>query len=262
MRLALPRQHPSPSIWFRCLWFAAVALLLAGSPPAEAAEAAESSCPIVIGSCHRPPLSTADAGGILDRLVVEAFRRVGLTACVTSLPCERSLLNANQGVTDGDILRVPAIVEYGYPNLMIVPEPFYRFDFQGFAVRSDLVVRGWEDLKPLRVGFVLGWKILEDRVQAAEVMRARGAEQLFPLLVDRKTDVVIYERLTGLELVRSAGYGGVRLLEPPLLTVDQFLVLNRRHAALAEPLAAAIRSMKADGSYDGAFRAAGRDVPP
>jgi len=232
--------------------------ILAAAPPVAAAE----DCRIVIGSCHRVPLSTAEGSGIVDRLAIEAFRRIGHSACVTPLPCERSLLNADQGITDGDILRIPAIVVPLYPNLVAVPEPLYRFTFQGFTTRPELMVHGFDDLGSLRVGFVLGWKVLEEKVRAAEILRARGPEQLFPLLSEGKADLVIYERLTGLASVRNSGIRDVRLLDPPFLVTEQHMVLNRRHADLVEPLAAAIRAMKADGAYVAAFRAAGLEPPP
>lgn len=222
--------------------------------------AAGPDCEIVIGSCHRPPLSTAHGTGIMDRVTMESFRRIGRMACVVPLPCERSLLSADDGTTDGDILRVPAVIAGRYRNLITLPEPGYHFSFQGFATRPDLKIGGLKDLEPLRVGFVLGWKILEERVKAAEVVRVRGPEVLFPLLAAGKADLVIYERLTGLVGMREMGVPG-RAVEPPLLVTPQHLVLNRRHAALVEPLAKALRAMKADGTYTAAFRAEGFEPP-
>lgn len=229
---------------------------------ADRAVAADPNCHMVIGSCHRSPLSTADGTGILDQLAIEAFHRIGESACITTLPCERSLLNADQGVTDGDILRIPNTIRSLYPNLVAVPEPLYRFTFQGFTADATLKVSDFDDLKPLRVGYVIGWKILENKVHAAETIHARGAEQLFPLLTEGKAQVVIYERLTGLSLVRENGLQGIRLIEPPFMVTDQYMVLNRRHAGLVDRLAEAIRAMKADGSYNAAFRTAGYEVPP
>jgi polar amino acid transport system substrate-binding protein len=235
----------------------AVLLLL---PFALAANATGPACSIVIGSCHSAPLSTAEGTGILDRIAIEAFRRIGYQACIESLPCERSLRNADAGVTDGDLLRVAEAVLPKAPNLLAVPEEIYSLPTSGFTTHPDLQLRGFGDLVPLRVGYVLGWKRLEERVQAVEVLRTRGPEELFGLLVDNKADVVLYERVTGLELVRQLKRPAVRVIEPPLLVVSTHMVLNRRHQKLLEPLAVALRAMKADGSYAAAFRAAGVQV--
>lgn len=235
---------------------AALALL---APPA--ARAADPDCEIVIGSCHRAPLSTAEGSGIIDRIAIEAFRRVGKRACVSALPCERSLLNADSGVIDGDLLRVRDIGGSRYPNLVSVPEMLYSLPMSCFAARRDLRVSDFDDLRALRVGYIIGWKILEDRVKAGEVLRVRGPEQLFPLLAEGRADTVIYERLTGQRIVQDMGLRDVRAIEPPLLVTPQYLTLHRRHRALVEPLAAALRALKADGGYDQAFRAAGVSPP-
>lgn len=220
-------------------------------------------CQIVIGSSHRPPLSNTAVGqGILDTLVIEMFRRIDRTACIIPLPAERSLINADGGLIDGDILRVRGIVnDPRYPHLERVPEVLYLLPMMAFTRRTDLEPRSLADLAPLRVGFVVGWKILEEQVKAAEITRARGAEELFALLREDKVDLVIYERLTGQHLVKRLGIKGVRAIEPPLLVTPQFLVLHRRHQALLEPLAHALRALKAEGAYERAFGASGVRAP-
>jgi len=237
------------------------ALLALGLIAAVPAGAAAPVCQIVIGSCHRVPLSSADGTGIIDRITIEAFRRIGLSACIEQLPCERSLLNADAGLTDGDILRIPKVLTERYPNLVGVPEVLYALPMTAFTTRPDLHVKDFADLARLRVGFILGWKILEDRVQAADTLRVRGPEELFPLLPDGQADVVIYEGVTGLHLAKEMKLQGIRALEPPLVVTPQYLVLHRRHEKLLPPLAEAIRAIKADGSYAAAFRQAGQHPP-
>lgn len=224
--------------------------------------AAAPNCQIVIGSCHRPPLSMADNTGIVDQIAIEAFRRVGLKACIEPLPCERSLLNADGGQIDGDILRIPAVIAQRYPNLVAVPETLYAMSMTGFTIQKDLAPKRLDDLAPLRVGFILGWKILEDNVKAAQTLRVRGPEELFPLLNEGKADVVIYDRLTGQHLIKELGLEGIRVIDPPFILTPQSLVLNRRHEHLALPLAEALRTMKAQGNYAEAFRRAGYPPPP
>ncbi|MEW6163957.1 MAG: transporter substrate-binding domain-containing protein [Pseudomonadota bacterium] len=239
----------------------AALLLAACGLSAVPAGAAPPACQIIIGSCHLPPLSTSAGTGILDRLEIEAFRRVGLVACIEPMNCERSLRSADSGMTDGDLLRVAEAVLPKAPNLMAVPEMIYSLPSSVFTLRADLKVTGFDDLRPLRVGYVLGWKRLEEQVRAVEVLRARGPEELFALLIEDKVDVVIYERATGQALVRKLDRNDIRALEPPLVQVPTHVVLNRRHRKLIEPLAAALRALKADGSYAAAFRDAGYPLP-
>ncbi|MBI4996084.1 MAG: transporter substrate-binding domain-containing protein [Rhodocyclales bacterium] len=224
-------------------------------------QAADPACRIVIGSCQSAPLSTPEGTGILDQVAIEAFRRIGYKACIESQPCERSLRNADAGATDGDLLRVAAAVLPKAPNLLAVPEVIYVLPSSAFTARPDLQVRGFDDLLPLRVGVVLGWKRLEEQVRATEVLRVRGPEELFALLVDDKADIVIYERSAGLHLLKELNRNDIRVIDPPLVVVPTHMVLNRKHQALLGPLAAALRAMKADGSYAAGFRDAGVALP-
>lgn len=239
----------------------AAAVLVALAAMASPTGAAGPGCQIVIGSCHRAPLSTPEGKGIVDRVAIEAFRRIGYRACIEALPCERSLRNADAGVTDGDLLRIPEAVLPKTPNLAAVPEMLYAVPVSAFAMRPDLKVQGLADLLPLRVGYVLGWKILEDQVRAVEVLRVRGPEELFSLLADDKADIVLYERNTGLHLAKTQNWKGIRVIDPPLIITRQHLVLHRRHGNLLEPLAAALREMKRDGSYAASFHEAGFAPP-
>lgn len=238
-----------------------LAMLTFGLLPMAAAHAEAPACQIIIGSCHRTPLSNAAGTGSIDRVVIEAFRRIGYAACIEPQTCERSLRNADSGVADGELLRVPAAVAASSPNLVVVPEVLYALPMSGFTAQPDLSVNGLNDLLSLRVGYVVGWKILEERVRAREILRVRGPVELFQLFQDKKVDLVIYERITGLHLVKEMGIQGIHPLDPPLLVTPQHLMLNRRHQHLAEPLANAIRALKADGTYAASFKSAGDSVP-
>jgi polar amino acid transport system substrate-binding protein len=89
----------------------------------------------------------------------------------------------------------------------------------------------------------------------------RDTNELFTLLPANKVDLVIYERLTGQQQAKEMGLAGLLTLEPPLLLTPQHLMLNRRHQQLLEPLAAALRAIKADGTYAANFKAAGQPTP-
>lgn len=217
--------------------------LAPASAPAQPREAK----PLVLCITDSPPLSTADHTGLLDAILKEAFRRAGQPLRLTITPSERGLISANTGAADGDANRVAGL-EKLYPNLIRVPEPNMSYEFTAFA-RKNLVIKDWEALKGLRVGYITGWKILEENVRAASVIRADGSGQLFELLAADRVDVVLYERQQGLLQIAALGLADVRALEPPLARRDMFVYLNVRHSALASKIAAALRAMKADGSY-------------
>ena len=216
-----------------CLWQASP---LAAQPP------------LSLNTFAGPPLSTPDHTGYYDRILLEAFSRLKIPIILGRLPAERSLLNADSGIDDGDFVRI-AGMEKRYPNLVMVPEKIDDFEFVAFTRTLNLPTTGWAALHPYHVGIVRGWKILEENLAGArELISLKDQEQLFTLLKNGRTDVVVYARKEGFGLIRQLGITDAYALEPPLAVRPMYLYLNKKHAGLAAPLAAVLKKMNEDGA--------------
>ncbi len=204
--------------------------------------------PLFIGSPFEPPISSPDQQGIVDRIILQAFAKIGREALITRLPAERSLLVAAQGINDGDLIRVEGL-QRQYPNLIQVPEKLIDFEFVAFSKAAQVSVRDWDDLSPYSVGIVRGWKILQEKAAGALLTQVDSLALLFTLIEKGRADLVIYERLAGLQAIQSLQLKDIQQVEPPLETQSMYLYLHKRHKTLVAPLVEALRSMKRDGSY-------------
>lgn len=211
---------------------------------------------LVLNNPMAPPLTNAEGTGFIDRLLQEIARRVGVRVRLVSLPAERGLVNANEGIEDGDLNRIAGL-ERTYPNLVRVPEKNMDMQFMAFTRQADFTLdRGWRSLSGRSVGVIKGWKILERNIPAdAQVTVVKDAEQLFRLLEHRRVDVVLYAQHLGQAQARQLGLTDVRAMGPPLTTQEMFIYLHKKHAALAPRFAEALRQMKADGTYARIHRA-------
>ncbi|WP_172961597.1 substrate-binding periplasmic protein [Desulfovibrio ferrophilus] len=204
---------------------------------------------IRISTSYESLLSTPGQTGMLDQILKEAFRRIGVEAEIVFTPNERSLVAVNDGMLDGEINRI-AGMEKTYPNLVQVPESNMTMHFVAFATR-DIPISGWESLRSLRVGIENGWKILERNTEGfPHLTRLMNASHLFSMLHRDRLDVVLYSKLGGYELVRSLRCDHVHHLDPPLESREMFLYVHKAHQWLAVPVAEALREMKRDGTYD------------
>lgn len=234
-----------------------------GLPPTEAPPgggggyAAARSPPVkdlsplsLVASDSNPFYTNAAGNGLVDRLAQEAFTRLGYPVHLGVLPSERAIRNVQEGVDDGDMLRIGGL-SAKYPNVIQVAEPWLDMQFSAFTSRGEgWSVTGWNSLRNLNVGIIKGWKVAEKNTQGFPfLLLADNAERLFDLLRKKRVDVIVYDSLQGRYFIKKLGLEGVRLLEPPLATHHIYLYLNQKHAALAEPVAAAIRSMKQDGTH-------------
>lgn len=225
-----------------------VALLLLLVPCAHAGQKT-----LVINTTGLPPLNTPDLRGFLDRVAAEAFSRLGIRLKTVRLPAERGLLNSNAGIEDGEMSRIAGL-ERAYPNLVRVPEKIMEWEFVGFSRRPIPLDKGWSSLLPYSVGIITGWKIYEKNVPAGTwLVKVKNPRQLFGLLLRGRVDIVLYERWNGMQMVKSES-PGLYMLKPPLARREMFIYLHKKHRALVPRLAAVLRAMKQDGTYQRLYR--------
>jgi polar amino acid transport system substrate-binding protein len=206
--------------------------------------------PVVLTTSMTSPLSKIDQSGFYDQILIEAFRRVGQPVQIMHLPTERSISNANLGITDGEFPRISGLDRL-YPNLLKVPEKVDAFDFVAFTWRSDIQLEDWASCRPYDIAIVRGWKILESNLtDVKSLVTVRNQEVLFSFLAKHRTDIAVYSRFEGEEMIKGVGLQEIRALEPPLATRDMFLYLNKKHHRLIPEIAKQLRSMKNDGTYD------------
>lgn len=208
-----------------------------------------------ISTSYKSLLSNPEQTGMLDRLMKEAFRRIGLRAEIVFTPTERSLVDVNAGLLDAELNRIEGM-ERNFPNLVRVPEPNMTMHFVAFA-KQPYPIDGWKSIENLHVGIVRGWKILENNTQGFPHITLVPTEtELFTMLEKGRIDIALYDKLTGYEQLSKRGFADIRHLEPPLASKDMFLYVNKKHKDLAEPVARALKEMKQDGAYDRIVREA------
>jgi len=212
--------------------------------------AAQTEDVLVLNTTVSVPLSTKEGTGVTDLQLREVFERAGIGLHIEHVPAERAMLNANKGIDDGTFLRVSGLNKT-YTNLVMVPESFMDFEFVAISKKENIHLEGWKNLQSYSLGFITGWKIVEDNTKNVEtVIRVKNVDQLFRLLELNRTDLIIYERLRALVALGKNPIKGVKILEPPITRKPMFLYLNEKHKDLIPKIVNAIRSSKADGMHD------------
>ncbi|OGR36025.1 MAG: hypothetical protein A2051_02660 [Desulfovibrionales bacterium GWA2_65_9] len=203
---------------------------------------------LVLNSADPAPLSRPDGSGFNDRIVSEAFHRLGIPTQLVRLTAERALQNADASIDDGIYVRIAGL-ERMYPNLIMVPEPVSEFMFTAFAKDPAIQITSWADLKPYNVALINGWKIVEANTRGARsVTGVKDEDALFSLLERNRADVVVLDLYSGQEVIRRLGLRGVRALSPPLERRKMYIYLHKRHAELVPRLAEVLRQMRRDGT--------------
>lgn len=206
--------------------------------------------PFVINSEVIEPFSSPDFQGFDDRIAREMYRRAGYDLQIKRLPAERGLIMADQGVHDGILSRVSGVLQARYPNLLELDEATFQRDFVAFSKNPNLPIKHWDDLKHYHVGLITGWKILENNItQSQSLTKVKGVPQLFRLVMEDRVDVIIFARYSGLQKIKDFGYQGLAITGEPLASKNMAYYVHRNHQALLPRLNAALREIKADGTW-------------
>lgn len=179
----------------------------------------------------------------------EAYASIGIEIEVLRFPGLRSLKTANEGLVDGELSRVKAF-QSDYPNLVAVPVPANHLLGTAFSKIEGFELRGWDSLRNYTIGITRGMKFAERGTAGMSVIVANRHKQLFQLLEEGRIDVAINPLVNGLVIIDRLGLEGIRALEPPLVHIDLYHFLHKRHTALVPKIADAIRKMKASGRID------------
>jgi len=215
--------------------------------------AAEPSPSVAGGHAGQEPVltfSTFESRGmsrLFERILKEAYARIGYAAEFVEVPAERALVMANQGRVDGEAGRVP-VIESRCPDLVRVPTPLYINRVVAFA-RGDGVpyVASWDGLARYRVGAVLGYKFVGQMTANMNRTVVSDYGKLFNMLANGRIDVAVAEYLDVLPALRALDLKTIRLLQPPLAFNPMYHYLNVRHADLVPRIDRALRDMQREG---------------
>ncbi|MDB5848284.1 MAG: hypothetical protein JWP29_2036 [Rhodoferax sp.] len=185
-----------------------------------------------------------------ERVMLEAARRAGITLHITPMPLARSIVLANDGATDGELVRI-ADVAAQYPNLMRVPTPIAFTTVGVYGYPEHIVGKSEADLRSMTAGISRGALIFRKSTQGMAVSEGQTFEAVFEMLRNRRFDIAILE------------YGGAELVLRQQNRVDEFMrwpyywaaeplyfVLNKKWESLVAPLDKALQAMKSEGLID------------
>lgn len=194
------------------------------------------------------PFVTAEGGGFYGALVKELFSRINIDANVIPLKSARAILNVNRGIDDGAIARTKGL-EKKYKNLIRVPGAVVKFKFVAYSLNKNINITDWESLKPYSVGIIRGWKIYEQKVLGIkELTKVTDAEQLFKLLLNGRSDLILFEYHRGSWWNKHLN-AKAHLIGSPIVEKDMFIYMHKKHSALVPKIAQALAKLKKDGSY-------------
>ncbi len=192
--------------------------------------------------------SASVADDLSEAILSEAYKRIGLQITVQKFPAKRALLMANDGRTDGELIRIVG-TEKQCPNLIMIPVPVIFFKGVVFTKNADFPVKGWDSLSPYKIGIVRGIQFSDAPTRQMKHYDFNLIEELFESLNRGIIDVALYARLDGLVLIEKHFKGsGMKVLEPPLAELPLYNYLHKKHKSLVPKITSVLQEMEKEGT--------------
>ncbi|MFC1523437.1 substrate-binding periplasmic protein [Thermodesulfobacteriota bacterium] len=182
---------------------------------------------------------------VLQQVVQEGYQQAGIEIKITEMPAQRSLLEANEGRVDGELVRTK-FIEPISPNLIRIPVSIYLYKSMAFS-KQKIRINGWRSLKPYKLGFLRGHKQVEEKLKGLTYKRVENSDQLFKMMDAERLDVVIIGRARGLRTIQQLNLEKIKVLEPPLSELNLYHYLHKRHQHLVSKMTKIFQKMEDNG---------------
>jgi polar amino acid transport system substrate-binding protein len=213
-----------------------IALLVLASMPALAQQVLQ------IGRTD----SLSPLSDIAESVVKEACKRSGLKCEFQRVPLMRSMILANEGSLDGDVMRI-ADAAKTYTDVVAVPTPVVWGDLAVYSMDEKWANLPRAELRQRKVGLTQSILMLPKYSQGMNVTDTANVRTAFEMLANGRFEVAILVYLAAEpELARQYPrkfYRGLRSWASEPL----YFHLNKKHAALVPTINAALLEMQKEG---------------
>lgn len=172
-----------------------------------------------------------------------AYKAIGCSFVLVSMPSPRSLEAADSGILDGELIRRPGLNQQ-YHNLLPIPEPVWLLKAIAVTPHQHLVNIPISELNRLRRGSFLGVLSYDYLgIQQQGLFQVKTAGQLLKMLLSGRIEVALVpsDLLTAWQAETKIP---LYELNEPVGFLPLHHYLHKRHEALVQPLNQAILDLK------------------
>lgn len=196
----------------------------------------------------------AHFGAPIIEVLTRAYRRLGYTITLEKMSAQRALIDAGQGLYDGELFRT-SLVDHMYPDLIMVDVPCYEVDVRIYLPQEKrFPVSGWESLpKGYTLVSPFGIKytdrIIRDNSLTATFVKT--PEDAVGFVLSGKADFT-FSTANMDEFIRARHLEDKLVrLDPPVDRVKIFHYLHKKNADLVPLIRDVLKAMHEDGTIAG-----------
>lgn len=185
-------------------------------------------------------------GEIAVNIVRAAYKSLGYDIKIHRLPGARSIVQVNRGELDAELMRIKGM-EKSFSYLVPVNTHLLYMQVSAFSRLKNIDIQSWQDLKPFKLAFELGFKLLENNTKGMDIIKTNGPHHAFRIMVEGKADIVIDLKLDGQAYLKQQGLTNIHMIEPALKTFPVYHYVHVQHKNMVPLLEQALLHMHETG---------------
>ena len=184
--------------------------------------------------------------GLLADIGIEilkiAYKKLNIEIKIEHHPTKRSLLLANNGEIDGEVIRIKNIIDK-YPNLKIVNISTVQDEIVGFS-KKNIDINGWKSLEGYQLGALAGIKAISRHISGSNVRFNTDIESVFKMLHLDRIEIAVASRLQGNHVLSKHKFPNIKAMESPLARLEVYHFLHLKHKDLIPKIENILSEMK------------------
>ncbi len=186
---------------------------------------------------------------VTEEILREAYAKIGIEVDVLRYPDLKGLRKSNGGAWDGELQRIKGITQK-YANLRLVPVVINNVELVVYATDPNIVIKKPADLAPYHVAYYKGAWIFDKITKGFTRVSAFPTQgETLKMLAAGKVDLVIGDTLTAPRRIKYHKIKGLHQLSPPLMNLELYHFLYKRHKALIPKITKVLKYMKKRGRF-------------
>ena len=174
----------------------------------------------------------------------------GLQISFVDYPGKRSVVTANSGATDGELVRSKRASEL-YENLVRVEFPVITDEMAAFSIDVKGPIDSPEALKDFVIGFRRGSTIPTKITDGMSRIEFDSIGQGIRLLENKRIDIMLYFRIPAIYALRNDyPQSKIRKISENLIEVPLYHYLHKRNRHLAPKIEKALRQVISSGERE------------
>lgn len=172
----------------------------------------------------------------------EAYDMIGINIEIREFGGKEALHASNSGMVDGEIERIDGISKI-CPNLRQVQIPINYFNLHAFSKMNNIVINGWYDLKPYKLGITEGMIITGQNTIGMDVKLYKNNQELFEMILADSIEIVVMPLMNGKIILNRMGISNIHALNKVIESLFLYHYLHKKHENLIPKLEKALKMM-------------------